>query len=119
MTEQAYTVAQPGVVPPAPNQRQAVNLVLDELERDDVNVGKEVFRIAVGNKFLEFLDPAELPYDVVLAAAENPFLLVERALDEENRKFWYSLRLPTWQAAKILKSYTEYYQLEDLAKNFV
>lgn len=107
----------PVAQPVAGQAQPTVHLDLDVLERDDINTGREPYRVNVAGRLIEFTDPMELDIDVVLAMSENPFLVKEYALSVEDREHINKQSLPTWKALKLLKGYQDYWNLEELAKN--
>jgi hypothetical protein len=91
-------------------------LILDLDAEERSSERKPPFKIKVGDRVITFADPEDLDWRDV-AAVEGPQDLVRVSLSKEDRLHITSTPMPSWKFGKLMKSYYDYYGLEEKIEN--
>lgn len=89
-----------------------VQINLNSIERDDAAAGLQAFEFQLGDRAIILIDPQELDWFDIIEASSNPAILIERALSDDDRKYFYSQKVAAWKVGKLAEAYMTYYGLE-------
>ncbi len=96
-------------LPPAPPV--AVDLDLDDLERDGHRPGPFSFRVE-GNEFT-LTDPKEIDWQDLLVAQRNPLMFIRFTMGEEQYKAFLALHTPEWKMEKLMVAFFTHFGMTE------
>lgn len=86
-----------------------VSINLDTLSRE---VTFEPFVAVVEGKRFEMDDPNEMDWKELAYALEDPRLILQLALTEDDYRTFMSMRVPTWKMRTLAETYMRHYGIE-------
>lgn len=95
--------------PARPDRPAGVAINLDTLKREVI---AEPFVAVIGGKAREFDDPNEMDWQELAAAFEDPRMIFQLALSDEDYREVMAERIPTWKIRTLAETYMRHYGID-------
>jgi hypothetical protein len=89
-----------------PDRPAGVSMNLDTLKREVI---PEPFVAVIGGKAREFADPEEMDWQELDAAANDPKMILQLALSEDDYRDVMGMQIPAWKIKRVALAYIEHY----------